>query len=88
MCSLCHSVLIFAHLVLTFRSLVADLFSQHGPNECKGNLIEGCVKELNPTDYWNFVAWWGPLVSSLSLSLSLSRALPPLLFSLWRSAGG
>lgn len=29
---------------------------QHGPNECMGNLIEGCVKKLNPNNYWPFVA--------------------------------
>jgi hypothetical protein len=33
-----------------------EILCQHGPNECMGNLIEGCVKDLNPTDYWPFVA--------------------------------
>jgi len=34
------------------------ILCQHGPNECMGNLIEGCVKKLNPdvSTYWPFVA--------------------------------
>ena len=32
---------------------------QHGPNECKGNLVEGCVKSTLKemvADYWPFIA--------------------------------
>lgn len=32
-----------------------DLINQHGPNEGKANLIEGCAKSLYPDTYWNFV---------------------------------
>jgi len=32
-----------------------DLINQHGPNEGKANIIEGCTKELYPDTYWNFV---------------------------------
>lgn len=32
------------------------ILCQHGPNECMGNLIEGCVIKNYPTNYWNFVA--------------------------------
>ena len=32
------------------------ILCQHGPNECAGNLIEGCAMKLNPDNYWNFVA--------------------------------
>lgn len=31
------------------------LINQHGPNEGKANLYEGCAKVLYPTNYWDFV---------------------------------
>lgn len=36
-----------------------DILCQHGPNECKGNLIEGCVKKVVnnvAADYWPWVS--------------------------------
>jgi hypothetical protein len=31
------------------------LINQHGPNEGKANLYEGCAKVVYPDTYWNFV---------------------------------
>ena len=39
----------------TGGSDAGELINQHGPNEGKANIIEGCTKVLYPDTYWNFI---------------------------------